>query len=556
MTSAVGRNRYDILLSASTSLRTKLMAWQIRTKLSLDTNRLTQMFLTLSLRIIFSSSKVHDKWGSYKSFATRRDLRLSAAGRGQHWPPWQNPTTTIRCLCASSDYPDEERDDQESLSDYDSSLLEWTSLPVGIPASFRVIQQYSVPQTCKTDWLRAGLDEGDISRLNLDSNEITLPVALMMVDPESYPTLSRARKVCRKGHIIIHQGPLIPTDIPPDVNSDDIQYKFDTARCIPGRVGDRVAAGDVIARQCRVSTGHSPTVYHRKPPFELPVLYEDDHFALVNKPAGVVVNGPASTEGIMTIRAALPFALSPSKPGTQFMLRRPIAVHRLDKPTSGILCVAKTRPAMQALCRQFHDRVSKKTYFAIINGIPDEAIENVISSAEAFRMGVDVDPDGTDTWQVIDSPLDGRSAVTVWRAVQYVKSLFAFDEYLTLIEVKLKTGRFHQIRRHMAWVCNRPVLGDNEYGGTAGQGLNFRERGLFLCATGILLEHPFFNSDTGRGMWVGPNEGDNNQFAKVFLADDNKVMVRAKLDLPNKFQSILNREAERYEKLSNPLKPQ
>jgi tRNA pseudouridine65 synthase/23S rRNA pseudouridine1911/1915/1917 synthase len=183
---------------------------------------------------------------------------------------------------------------------------------------------------------------------------------------------------------------------------------------------------------------------HAKPHIDLPVIYEDDHFAAVNKPAGFVVHGKG-----VSIRAALPFCLTPPRKGTWAVIRRPIGVHRLDKPTSGILLCAKTRPAMVELARQFSHRVVKKTYLAIINGIPLESTETSISSRQAFEMGVDVDPNNSATWQVIDHPLDGKSSVTVWRKLRRVESLKATDGNLTLVELKPKTGRFHQLRRHM-----------------------------------------------------------------------------------------------------------
>lgn len=111
---------------------------------------------------------------------------------------------------------------------------------------------------------------------------------------------------------------------------------------------------------------------------------------------------------------------------------------------------------MVDLSRQFVERKVKKTYTAIVNGIPDEPIESRITGTEARAMGVDIplyeetnSVSQTDNWQLIDVPLDGKSAVTVWRAVQYAKSLKADQGILTMVELKPKTGRFHQLRRHM-----------------------------------------------------------------------------------------------------------
>lgn len=125
-------------------------------------------------------------------------------------------------------------------------------------------------------------------------------------------------------------------------------------------------------------------------------------------------------------------------------------MHRLDKPTSGLMLVAKTKPAMVELSRQFVDRRVKKTYTAIVNGIPDEPLESSISVEDARAMGVHIPMSEGDNdeenWQLIDFTLDGKHAITIWKPLQYAKSLKADQGYLTMVELKPKTGRFHQVR--------------------------------------------------------------------------------------------------------------
>jgi 23S rRNA-/tRNA-specific pseudouridylate synthase len=121
--------------------------------------------------------------------------------------------------------------------------------------------------------------------------------------------------------------------------------------------------------------------------------------------------------------------------------------------------------------------VVKKTYVAILNGIPFEDKRTSILSVDAYNLGVDVDPNddesnvscsssllssvsSSSSWQLIDHPLDGKSAITLWRVLQYVPSVHATDETLTMIEMKPQTGRFHQLRRHASWVLQKPILGD------------------------------------------------------------------------------------------------
>lgn len=342
---------------------------------------------------------------------------------------------------------DELMDEDEILDDGEDDQSSATlELPKGSTEGFYVVREYPTePGGFDMDAIRQLVDNNDIERLELTSQNISVPVALMMLDGVEFPSRSRARKSCRNGNIMIHRGPLV-------FDKETGKNVFDSSRCIRARVGDRVFPGDVLGKQVRMGDGYFPVMHHKRPPFDLPVIFEDDHFAICNKPAGVVVYANrGGGYGLLTIRAALPFAVKPPKIGTVSTLRRPQPVHRLDKPTSGLLLVAKTKPAMVNLAGQFRDRVIRKTYTALVNGIPPELSNNKISSKEAHEMGVDVDPTVDIDWQLIDHPLDEKSAVTIWRATRYAKSLKAFDNYVTLVELKPKTGRYHQLRRHM--VC-------------------------------------------------------------------------------------------------------
>jgi tRNA pseudouridine65 synthase len=184
-------------------------------------------------------------------------------------------------------------------------------------------------------------------------------------------------------------------------------------------------------------------------PFELPLVYQDDHFALVNKPACIVRYRQGSEQGVfLSVRAALPFELEPLT---------------LDRPTSGLLYIVKTKPALISMSSQFLDRIVRKTYMAVVNGIAEENSDNSILSDEAIALSADKDYKSCDRdtrCQVIDTPFDDKYAVTICRAVRYVPSLRACDGFLTLVELKPKTGRHHQLRRHMAWNAHRNIVGD------------------------------------------------------------------------------------------------
>jgi 23S rRNA pseudouridine1911/1915/1917 synthase len=371
----------------------------------------------------------------------------------------------------------------------------------------------------------------------------------MLMAPDEYPSFSRARKVCRKGNVLVKRG---SSD---DDGDDETTKSFDRQSTIVGRVGDRVYPGDIIGKQVRMGNGQYPIMSYKQP-FELPVVYEDDYFAIVNKPAGVVVYAHRQGgHGMMTIRACLPFALTPPKVGTFSVLRRPQPCHRLDKPTAGLLLVAKTKPAMQNLCKQFADRVIKKTYTAIVNGIPFESKDGALTSPEASAMGVDVDPTDPDAmWQLINFSLEEKESVTLWRSKQFGKSLKAQDGSLTVVELKPKTGRYHQLRRHMAWVCETPIIGDNDYDG-GGDAMSLRERGLFLCSNRVTLEHPYYNTEHGRAIWDAMSEkerlADGGEMIFVNEADNDTIMVTASIELPSKFESFLAWEQQRVEKFED-----
>jgi hypothetical protein len=270
-------------------------------------------------------------------------------------PTLENEAPEVDIFQGDEDDITSDQDEDDTSSDQDegdatSDQDDISSLPEGVPKGFFVIQQYALAEDSPIDWTSLDLKDGDADRLDLTPQNVSLPIALMILDPVMYRSVSRARKSCRKGSILIHRGPL-------SIDEKTGLDAFDAAKCIRGRVGDRVFPGDVIGMQVRMGGGKYLGVNNKKPPFDLPVVYEDDHFALVNKPAGVVVYSHKNGgHGIMTVRAALPFALTPPKLGTYSIIRRPVSVHRLDKPTSGILCIAKTKPAMVDLSRQFRER--------------------------------------------------------------------------------------------------------------------------------------------------------------------------------------------------------
>jgi RluA family pseudouridine synthase len=188
------------------------------------------------------------------------------------------------------------------------------------------------------------------------------------------------------------------------------------------------------------------------------VVYEDDHIAVINKPAGISVSG----NQFRTIQNALPFNLKPSSCKDSLAVFRP--VHRLDNLTCGLLLVAKTSQAIGDLGVQFENRMIRKRYTAVIIGsLPDKGM--------------------------VDMPVDEKEAVSSFQVVKRTHSIR--NQTLSMIHLFPKTGRTHQLRIHMAGM-GTPILGDKLYGS---EGEILRKKGLFLCATALHFVHPFTQND-------------------------------------------------------------
>ena len=187
----------------------------------------------------------------------------------------------------------------------------------------------------------------------------------------------------------------------------------------------------------------------------LKVLFEDDHLAAIHKPAGIEVSG----NKFKTIANALPQNL---KPSTLVDASTPQPVHRLDYATTGIVLVGKTASSIRALNKVFEDKSMVKTYYAVAIG--------------------KMQKDGT-----ITSEIDGKPSESSFTVVESVPSeRFGM---LNLVELRPKTGRRHQLRKHLLSLGN-PILGDKEY---AAEGLILKGKGLYLHAYSLEFEHPFTN---------------------------------------------------------------
>jgi 23S rRNA pseudouridine1911/1915/1917 synthase len=205
---------------------------------------------------------------------------------------------------------------------------------------------------------------------------------------------------------------------------------------------------------------------------ELPleILYEDRDVIVVNKAAGMVVHAGAGHSRGTLVNALLHHFGSLSSVNGDL---RPGIVHRLDRETSGVLVIARTDQAHQALSRQFHDREVEKGYLALVHGRMKQLrgrIDRPIARDPVRRI------------RMTTKLPTGRSALTEYRVLEHF-------ERFSYLDVRIGTGRTHQIRVHLASL-RHPLAGDRLYGAPqGGEGLPLAGR-FFLHAHRIRFRSP------------------------------------------------------------------
>lgn len=197
------------------------------------------------------------------------------------------------------------------------------------------------------------------------------------------------------------------------------------------------------------------------------VIYRDPHVIALNKPSGLAVQGGSgTTRHIDGMLDALRYDAE----------ERPRLVHRLDKDTSGVLLLARTRQAAQALSASFQGRTVEKVYWALVMGLPE--IDAGTIDAPLAKAG----ETGREKMEETD---DGQHAETDYRVIDHAAGRVSW------LELRPRTGRTHQLRAHCS-VMGNPILGDGKYGGRESFMSGLPKR-LHLHAHTLKLPHP----DTG-----------------------------------------------------------
>lgn len=205
------------------------------------------------------------------------------------------------------------------------------------------------------------------------------------------------------------------------------------------------------------------------------IIYEDDFLLVLDKPAGWIVNEAKTSKNSPVIQTWLKKNFDyPLVKGTE---ERSGIVHRLDKETSGVLVVAKTKEGFQDLQKQFKERKVKKTYLALVHGKVEPMAGEI--KAPVARL-----PWNREKFGVV---LGGKEAITKYKVLGYYSR---HSKDLSLIEVYPKTGRTHQIRVHLKYI-GHPIVSDKFYAGrkTAREDMTWCPR-LFLHAFRISFFHP------------------------------------------------------------------
>ncbi|NQZ58516.1 MAG: RluA family pseudouridine synthase [Lentisphaeraceae bacterium] len=235
------------------------------------------------------------------------------------------------------------------------------------------------------------------------------------------------------------------------------------------RIGEKIFGGDAIT----FDVPQDVAFVLKAEDIDIPIIYEDEHMLVVNKPAGMVVHPGAGVHDGTLVNALLGYSEETFRPMDEE--GRPGIVHRLDKETSGLLLVAKTRKTKEKLSKAFAKRNVEKYYIALVRGhirMGRGTLESYIGRSKENRQKMASYEDDEER---------GKLAITHYKVM-------AQNQGASLVKVKIETGRTHQIRVHMSSM-GFPVIGDKLYGTKRLEMKESPERHL-LHAWKIRIDHP------------------------------------------------------------------
>jgi 23S rRNA pseudouridine1911/1915/1917 synthase len=202
-------------------------------------------------------------------------------------------------------------------------------------------------------------------------------------------------------------------------------------------------------------------------PQNLQVIHEDNHLIIVNKRPGDIVQGDKTGDVPLSEVVKEYIKIKYDKPGNVYLG----VVHRLDRPTSGIVLFAKTSKALPRLNKLFKEKDAKKTYWAVVKNAPPKQEDTLVHFMKR-------NPKQNKSYAHIKEVPDSKKAILEYRLVKQLNNYF-------LLEVDLQTGRHHQIRSQLSSIgC--PIKGDLKYGFARSN----KDGSIHLHARKLTFEHP------------------------------------------------------------------
>ena len=199
----------------------------------------------------------------------------------------------------------------------------------------------------------------------------------------------------------------------------------------------------------------------------LEIIYEDNHLIAVNKPVGILVQGDATGDEPLSEKIKTYIKEKYNKPGKVYLG----VVHRIDRPTSGVLVFAKTSKALSRLNQQFKDRNTKKIYWALVKNAPKEKNGRL----EHFLKR---NPKQNKSYAYPKEIPESNKAILNYSIIKTLN-------HYSLLEINLETGRHHQIRSQLSAIGS-PIKGDLKYGAKRSN----PDGGIHLHSRKLCIEHP------------------------------------------------------------------